>query len=236
MIKSHTDCYSLLEKLQQSFSTEALQTNFHLLCNHFLIEHFALVTLSNKVSMEDNKFTAIGSYPNGWENHYKESKYYLNDPVFNISPTIFEPFMWQNNGTKKLSSVQNRMMIEAYDHGIRSGTTIHMPFSIEEKNFFTILNQFKLHPEVFYVLTQAIQVYLQRQKELKIQEKMSLTPREWQIIQLKSVGMKITSIAETLKISEATVLFHISNVKRKMEETSLERILFRFGISTRLLL
>ena len=227
------DVAILLETLQESSSLESLQNNFQALCEHFFIEYFAFATFHYNLQTGVH-FNIFDTYPNGWIKYYQDNNYQLHDPVFKLLYSAYEPYVWGSKKITDLIPMQKKLLSEAYDHGIKFGTTIPMVFSPYERDFLTILNQATLHPDVVYILVQAIQVYKERQQTLYIQQTaLNLTHREWEIMQFKALGLKVKTIAGKLNLNEGTVLFHLKNIKDKMKEPSLENALYQFGVVSR---
>ena len=85
------------------------------------------------------------------------------------------------------------------------------------------------HPEVLYVLSNASHIYLNRKEYFEIKDIFNLlTDKEMQVLVLKAEGYQIKQVSSELSISDATVLFHLKNLKKKLGCISTEQAIFKY--------
>ncbi len=79
----------------------------------------------------------------------------------------------------------------------------------------------------------AADTYFRSAKKFESKELIaSLTPREHEILKLKSEGLSAKKISILLHVSESTVTFHLINIKKKLNATSIAQALFKFCAAT----
>ena len=207
-----------------------IKETFIEICHHYSFDRFCLANfyyskdLLNFALVSDNYLTE-------WLTHYNQNQYYLNDPRLENFGKIHSPIIWDLE--KELNSVlpaQQKIFKESCDFNIRKGITI--PFSIqnESQSFLAVHNKKKIHPEALHIVTLAADVYFKYKKNFEFKRLItSLTSREHEILNLKSEGLSAKKIAVFLQVSESTVTFHLINIKNKLNATSIDHALFKFG-------
>ena len=199
-------------------------------CFDFNIEQFAMALFSGKKKLTES-FGVYGTYSNEWVEHYKKEKYYLCDPVFVALKKAALPFEWGTDSFDGLLPIQQTLMEEARDFGIRSGTTIPLIPHPTFHGFATIINQPYLHPEVLYTLSFVANVCADKMANIKDSQALeSLTEREIEILKQKAEGATIKVISHNLGISESTAAFHLSNVRQKLDAHSTEHAVSKFTL------
>lgn len=201
---------------------------FHSICNDFDIEQFALAVFSGKKKITES-FSVYNTYSKEWEKRYNDERYYLCDPVFNTLKKIAVPFEWSTDSFDNLLPIQQTLMEESRDFGIKSGITIPLIPHPTFHSFVTVLNHPFLHPEVLYTLSLVSNVCANKISNLKDNEALaSLTEREIAILSQKAQGATIKVIGYNLNIAESTVAFHLDSVRKKLNVNSTEHAVSKF--------
>jgi len=201
---------------------------FQEICADFGIEQFALAVFSGKKKITET-FCVYDTYSKDWVQRYKDERYYLCDPVFNTLKKIAVPFEWNTDSFDNLLPIQQTLMEESRDFGIKSGITIPLIPHPTFHSFATVLNHPFLHPEVLYTLSLVANVCANKISSLKDNEVLaSLTEREIAILSRKAQGATIKVISYDLNISESTVAFHLDSIRKKLNVNSTEHAVSKF--------
>lgn len=220
---------TILERMNSVNNQEDFFSIFKDICYEFNIEKFALAIFSGKKNILES-FCIYDTYPEAWKNRYNEKQYHMYDPVFANLKKIALPFEWSTQSFDTLLPVQQMLMKEAYDFGIKSGVTIPLIPHAHFQGFVTLLNQPPLHPEVLYTLSLVANACTDKIISSYEQKSMEhLTEREIEILTLKSQGFPIKAISHTLGISSPTITFHLKNIRKKLDTQSTEQSLFKFA-------
>ncbi len=209
-------------------SQEKIFSTFQDICHDFNIDSFALAVFAGKQSLIDS-FCLHCTYPKEWISHYQNSQYHLYDPVFGALQKAAAPFEWSTHSFKNLLPIQQQLMNEAYEFGIKFGETIPLIPHPTFHGFVTIINQPSLHPEALYMLSFAANMcankltYIRNTQAIKL-----LTERETEILIQKSEGVAVKTISHNLGISQATITFHLKNIRKKLGTQSTEHALLKF--------
>ena len=221
-----------LMDLYESQSLDQLNHKFKLLCENYFIEKFALAILLKKEEGhidKTNLFSTFDNYPIEWMNYYKKSQYYLLDPVFLEAQRTTIPNHWHSDKFNNISKSQKKILSDGHDFGISRGTIIPL---IPNGKFSGLLNLVDTnihHPEVLYILSNASQIYINKKEYLDIKNKFNkLTEKETIVLSLKAEGYLSKQIASTLSISNATVIFHLGNIKKKLGFNTIEQAIFKY--------
>lgn len=222
----------IVEKINNiNTSEERIFSSFQDICYDFNVESFALAVFSGKQSIIES-FNLHSTYPREWIHRYQDKHYHLYDPVFSTLQKIAAPFEWSTYSFKNLLPIQQILMNEANDFGVKFGETIPLIPHPTFHGFLTIINQSSLHPEALYMLSFAANVCANKITSIQDYRVLkSLTDREREILVQKSKGYPVKSISHNLGISEATITFHLKNVRKKFGAQSTEHALLRFALS-----
>ncbi|MBY0462891.1 MAG: LuxR family transcriptional regulator [Alphaproteobacteria bacterium] len=223
---------SALEALSLSQTNLDLDTALTKIFEHYFIERYAFVDVSND-GAEKNIKGFLTTYPKAWLDHYLENKYYNHDPIFLNYGKMQLPFKWDKRTLDGLIPIQKQLFKDAADFNIKLGTTIPLLPRIDGQSFLTILDHANIHPNISYTLTLAAQLYYDRRRIIDANHHINtLTHREKEILQMKSRGQSIKIIAYNLGVSDSTIIFHLRNIRQKLKATSLAHALFLFGLAT----
>jgi hypothetical protein len=183
---------SCLEKMVSAFektgTLKDLNTQFENVCAQFEIDQFAIISLRKDTSflyvpVEESE--VFDTYPRQWKQHYLHSRYYVYDPLHQALG-FKGPFGWNEKSFRFETPLQKKIFREAYDYGIRKGTTIPTLAWRGEQTFVTVLNFEFLHPDVTQILIGAAYTYRYHKKKLAFNKVIeSLTSREKEVFCLK---------------------------------------------------
>lgn len=218
-----------IEKINSiSFSEEKIFSIFKDICLDFDIETFALAIFSGKQSIVES-FGICTTYSEEWINRYQENQYHLYDPVFSALKKVAAPFEWSTNSFKNLLPIQQTLMNEASDFNIKTGETIPLIPHPTFHGFATVANTPSLHPEVLYILSSAANVCASKIMAIRDNQALKcLTEREIEILVQKSEGFAVKTISHRLGVSQATITFHLKNIRKKLGTQSTEHALLKF--------
>lgn len=178
-------------------------------------------------------FSLIHTYDQEWTQHYIQKQYNLCDPVYLAFETLYNPYAWDFSKSQDLSPKQKVLFKEASDFGLCSGLTVPIVDLVSRtRSFMTIIGDTKnLHKtEILHTLWGVSRLFWERKQSIEKQNKLQkLSPREFEVLTLKSQGHMIKSIASKLNLSESTVREYLDNAKLKLGCTSMEQALFRYG-------
>jgi DNA-binding CsgD family transcriptional regulator len=219
-----------LMTLYHSKSAEELNDTFKIICEDYFIEKFALATLLKTKTLHNSQlFSTLDNYPPEWMDHYKSQKYYLDDPVFLRAQQIAIPCYWHIDKFSDINKNQKKILVEASDFGIKRGTIVPLLPNGKMSGLLSLIDTNIQHPEVLHVLSNASHIYLNRKEYFELRNKFNLlTDKEMQVLSLKAEGYRIKQISSELSISDATVLFHLKNLKKKLGFMSTEQVIFKY--------
>lgn len=219
-----------IEKINSiNSSEEKIFAVFKDICLDFDIETFALAVFSGKQSIVES-FCLYTTYSKEWVRYYEERQYHLYDPVFSALKKVAAPFEWSTTSFKNLLPIQQTLMNESYEFGIKSGETIPLIPHPTFHGFATVANISPLHPEVLYILSSAANVCANKVISIRDNQALRcLTEREIEILVEKSEGFAVKAISHKLGISQATITFHLKNIRKKLGTQSTEHALLKFA-------
>lgn len=219
----------LVKNLFDVKSKQELTDAFQDICNFYMIENFSIISIEsyNKYQAE---FSMFGCYPNKWITHYKEKQYYLIDPVIQTVEEQKIPFSWDVGKFNILTHEQSKFLNKARENGIKCGTTIPLLSVKGLKNYLTVLNLNSLNFEEYCSLSYAAVFFLDFMKKLEFVPSSTIfTPKELSVIKMKSKGFATKQVSYELGLSDATVIFHLKNIRRKMNTKNMEQALYEIG-------
>jgi LuxR family quorum-sensing system transcriptional regulator SolR len=166
------------------------------------------------------------SYPVGWMTHYRENDFLTIDPTVRLGERSPELIVWSD----QTFASAPRLWTDARDFGLSVG--IAQP-SWAAHGMFGLLtlarsNEPLSRSEVSHlskqvlVATNLFHALMCRLLEPKLLPgvRISLTPREREVMRWTGEGKTAHSIGGILNISERTVNFHINNVLAKLNSTN----------------
>jgi hypothetical protein len=124
------------------------------ICLDLNLDQFALAIFSGRRNITES-FDFYETYPIDWVKHYKKNQYHLYDPTFSALKKVAVPFEWNTESFDNLLPIQQALMNESYDFGIKSGVTVPLLPHPMFHGFVTALNKSALHYDVLYTLSLA---------------------------------------------------------------------------------
>jgi LuxR family transcriptional regulator, quorum-sensing system regulator BjaR1 len=159
----------------------------------------------------------LKAWPDEWSRRYVERSYVRHDPVIRRLRSSAEAFGWQDC----VGPVEDRIMCEAGDHGLRSGFAI--PFLTIEGEIAGIslagdavelgaTGASTVSTISCYAIARAMRLRGQRESK----EKATLTARERECLAWSATGKSDWDVSVILGISESTVEKHLRGARVKL--------------------
>jgi len=176
----------------------------------------------------------ITTYPDDWVQHYINQDYVRSDPVIAHGPKMMLPFEWDQVASRdKLEGKSATLYKEAADLSIAKGLSIPIHGHRGEFAMMSVVPDAKgqeaekliaehrneLHLLALYYHNHAGSMLIER-KLGATKRKSVLTAREREVLQWTAVGKSTWDISQILHLSEASVVFHVENAKRKLGVTN----------------
>lgn len=213
-------------------SLEQLQERFKNICEYYNIEKYALVKILKKNINnidKNNDFKCFVNYPEEWQRHYIQNKYYLKDPVLINIKNLSQATYWHTENFKDTTTEQKKILFECSDFNIKSGTTIPLLPSNKYNGFLTLISTNIHDPKVIYNLANAAIIFLERSEYFLNKNKNSiLTTKEQEIMELKALGYHNKQISEVLSRNYETVALHLKNIRRKFGVFTTEQAIAKY--------
>ncbi|MGY4178416.1 LuxR family transcriptional activator of conjugal transfer of Ti plasmids [Bradyrhizobium sp. USDA 4518] len=202
---------------------------------------FAYLALPGRI---ERRPRLISTYPTEWTAHYMRSRYELIDPVITQALQTAEPFRWGiGMPSSRSSSVQQQLLDEAAQFGIRVGFTVpihdgHGPiaaltFALSQRSpafeSFT-----KSHGRVLQLMAMYFHAHVRRKlaNERSI-DGIRLSPRELECLEWASQGKSAWEIGCILGISRNTVADYLENAKEKLGVRTIAQAVTRLAAANR---
>lgn len=175
--------------------------------------------------------TLISTYPVQWTDRYLKSHYEGLDPVIGASHETVQPFEWgQDTGTFDLSKRQKEFFEEASGFGIRYGFTIPMrdgrgsiaavTFASSERRA-SFIRTIRGNGCALRLMAASLHYHACRKLwQSHIVGGKKLSPREFECLVWAARGKSAWATAKILGISDATVRFHLAQVRAKLGVTT----------------
>lgn len=173
----------------------------------------------------------ISTYPVRWTDHYLKSHYELLDPVIRASYRCIEPFEWGEGAEEfELTDRQREFFDEASNFGIRCGFTVPIQdglgpvaavtFASNERRE-AFVRSIRMNARVLQLMAIFLHAHASRKLcHSRIVGDVQLSPREMECLLWAAKGKSAWATAKILGISDATVKFHLGNVREKLNVTS----------------
>ncbi|MDN5005505.1 LuxR family transcriptional regulator [Bradyrhizobium sp. GCM10027634] len=176
----------------------------------------------------DKQPLVISTYPANWVAHYLRNHYERFDPIVTQALQNPEPFRWGADiSTRDVSSVQQELLNEASQFGIRFGFTvpIHdgrgptaaLTFAVDQRRpqFENCINS---HARVLQLIAMYFHAHVRRKLSgnRRIDCALLLSPRELECLEWAAQGKSAWEIGCILGISRHTVSSYLDNAKEKL--------------------
>lgn len=165
---------------------------------------------------------AIGTYPQAWIERYRQQNYHLIDPTALHIKRQRYPVAWRSEMFRTPEAA--RMYAEARHYGVSAGGTCPIIDGFTNAGFGFARDQDvdEGYPDALRALPHAfllgayLHTTLMRLLRINLTGTEALTPREEKCVLQAALGMRDTEIGNELGISTRTVLFHLTNARRKL--------------------
>lgn len=224
----HDIFQQFVERLNDSQSIDAFRVAMAEAVTAFDLPCFAYARLSPR---SQEAVTLISTYPVRWTEHYLKSHYEVLDPVIRASHQSVQPFEWGPGAAGfELTKRQREFFDEASSFGIRCGYTIPIQdgrgpiaavtfASRDRREGF--VRSVRRNERVLQLM--AISLHSHARRKLwhsSVVGGKQLSPREMECLLWAAKGKSAWATAKILGISDATVRFHLGNVRSKLNVTS----------------
>jgi DNA-binding CsgD family transcriptional regulator len=169
----------------------------------------------------------ISSYPESWFDRYQSQNYIEIDPLVRHCSRSIIPVVWHQQEQTCNKQVQT-MFDEATEHGLVAGATFSVIGKNSELAIFSLSSDRATESEKSNIVAQLGQGYMllahihEAVTRLGLSrnhftESIVLSKREKECLTWVAVGKTSWEISKILGISEATIIFHISNASKKLQ-------------------
>ncbi|MGK9244276.1 LuxR family transcriptional regulator [Inquilinus limosus] len=201
------------------------------------LRHFAYVSFP---SGEDDMPLMLTTYPANWVERYRENRYDRIDPVIARAVGTMLPFSWTLDSLKSSRQPVTRrlksFLDEAAEAGIRRGVTIPIHDRQGRASSLTLAefgtepdfqNRVDRHQHALHLVALHLHARLRQEERPEPETRPALTPREIDCLQWAAKGKSASDIAEIMRISRRTVVFHTENAKQKFGVATLSQAIAR---------
>ena len=232
---------SLNEFIDQLSSADTVQSVHAVcakLCDQFGFDHFHYGARF-PTSFTQPYFIDVSSYPSEWWQRYKDQGYLAVDPAVAHCASNVMPITWDkvapSSGQDKL---QWQIMDEAQGFGLKGGLSIplHSPqgeaamlsFTSARDDVYVAKCCQQVLPEalLFTVHLHETMRRLFTNESLALM-RVDLTPREQECLLWAAEGKTTWETGQILKISERTVVFHVTNAASKLNVVNRQQAVAR---------
>jgi LuxR family quorum-sensing transcriptional regulator LasR len=183
----------------------------------------------------DNAFVQT-NYPQQWRERYDAERFANVDPVVSHCMTSTLPLVWQPELFH--SGPQRALYEEACSHGIRAGVTfpMHGPngefgllsFAVDQEPDAQFVRTAKgILPVLALIRDYAFASGVRFCQPASTEPAPRLTPRELEVLNWVMVGKSSWEISKITGCSEATVNFHMGNIRQKFNVNTRQQAVVR---------
>ena len=219
--------------LPASRSRQAIQDLLERTIRGYGIKHFAYVGFP----LEADEPLVLTTYPATWVERYGESRYDRIDPVLARAVGTMLPFTWTIDSLRQPAPRKlNAFLDEAAQAGIRRGVTIPIHDRQGKASSLTLAEFgaepgfqecIDRHQHALHLVALHLHARLREDERPQPQARPTLTPREIDCLQWAAKGKSASDIAEIMRISRRTVVFHTENAKQKFGVATLPQAIAR---------
>jgi DNA-binding CsgD family transcriptional regulator len=215
----------LIQSLAMRDDTSEIEHLLRRTLNQYGFPCFAYLSFMPRDGSDDP--LTITTYPSSWVQRYTANRYDRIDPVIARSIATTLPFSWSiAESDINLTKKQKWFFEEAREFGISHGLTIPIHERLGKVATLTISacgsrSEFDGRVERYRHELHLIAIYLHARLRNATPAPISplrpfLTQRERSCLQWVARGKSASDIAEIIRISRRTVVFHTENAKRKL--------------------
>lgn len=235
----HDVFHRFVEQLTDSPDTVDLRNVLAETASSLDLPSFAYLLPSTRLGRGAN---LISTYPQPWTSRYLQRRYEEVDPVIHQARGRQDTFSWDaDGGDLGLSTVQQELMDEATQFGIRRGFTIpirdrrglfaSLTFASDERQplFFRVIDRYER-------ALQLIAIFFHIHARRKLADGgavtgVALSRREIQCLEWAARGKSAWDIGHILGISQRTAQFHLDNAKKKLGVRTITQAAVRLATS-----
>ncbi len=129
----------VLEPFSKAKNLEELNQCFLTLCLAFNMNEFFLGEVTGDKA-EDLVLYCYSTYPKEWMTIYLELEYHKVDPILLNIEKLSLPYSWNVDSFTTMDNNQRDFYRDAYNYGIRSGTTIPLEIEDKRQRYLTVLS------------------------------------------------------------------------------------------------
>lgn len=168
----------------------------------------------------------VTTFPESWRERYFARESYRHDPVISACIHSVEPVNWKDLASRaELGQRQQRVLDEAREHGLTQGLSVPVHGHAGQFSLVSVTSpengsNFDKLVEEYQHEVHLMSIYLHSKMQARISqdaaEQINLTSREVECLLWTAHGKTAWEISMILKISEATVNYHLKNAMRKL--------------------
>jgi LuxR family quorum-sensing transcriptional regulator LasR len=225
----------VLGELQDTDSANTWGETLFALGDSFGFDKVYVALSPNRHARLDQAFVQ-SNYPARWRERYEEERYAYVDPVVSHCMASVLPLIWQPELFR--SPVQSTYYQEACAHGLRAGVSfpIHGPngecgvlsFACgDEPDERFMRRVVGLLPDLALLRDYACATGVRFCPSAPLEPVPRLTPRELEVLNWVMVGKSSWEISKITGCSEATVNFHMGNIRQKFNVNTRQQAVVR---------
>lgn len=204
------------------------------LASKYGFEQTLFAVLKSKYEPLENAFIR-SNYSSTWRSTYDEKKLGYVDPTVNHCLTSSIPFVWTQAAFKKPH--EKNMYEEAKGYGLRSGVILPIHGANNEFGMFTFVSETlansrssKELKNIMPILSMARDFAFESSKKFTANNSpvnVQLTPRELEVLKWAMIGKSAWEKSKILNCSESTINFHMCNIRRKFDASTVQQAVIR---------
>ena len=220
----HGQMKAFLERVDQCDDFSSLFQAVQEVRSLFQVNHAVYHSVNH-----DGEPFALATYDADWAKYYEKERLYTIDPVVTEAFRRFYPYDWKSLRWEKKTA--RKFLMESIDGGVgNQGISVPIRGPNGEFALFTVSHKCEDAVWARFLATHMSELLLVghflHQQARKIFHRnadpfyASLSPRESDTLQLLSVGLNRSRVAERLKISEHTLRVYIESARFKLGATN----------------
>jgi DNA-binding CsgD family transcriptional regulator len=168
----------------------------------------------------------VTTFPETWRQRYFERERYRHDPVLSACVRSVEPVRWKDVAANaNLDPQQAAVLAEAREHGLTNGLSVPVHGHNGQFSLISVVSpesdpafdaQVDAHQHDVHLMSIYLHSRMQAQLSQRAADEINLTSRETECLLWTAHGKTAWEISMILKISEATVNYHLKNTMRKL--------------------
>lgn len=212
---------NFVDRCSEHTDVQALLTDFSDLITSLGFKHFVMTGLPSYGEDVETLIVA-NHWPAEWTHHYRENRFFMDDPVTAWSFSKSTPFLWSEARSASAVTERTRLIEEdAKDLGMVDG----MGFPMFDPNNWqavvslasdTRVTLSKKETGVIYLASVMAQSQAIELAKIKREPQGELSPRERDVLTWIAHGKSSWETATILGISEGTIKIHLAAIRSKL--------------------